>query len=208
MPRDHASNRQMRSRIAHLAARLMAQDGIDDFALAKRKAARQIGAADTRNLPDNTEIEDALKAYQQIYQSEEQAERVSELREVALDMMRDLEAFDPHLVGPVLSGSAGRYAQIDLHLFTDSAKDVELFLINRGIAFRTREERFWSGDEVRRAPSYAFETPEAQFNVTVFQGRDLRQPLRASPEGRPIERARRALLETRAAVPADTAAPG
>jgi hypothetical protein len=195
----------MRLRIAHLAARLMAQDGIDDFALAKRKAARQIGAADTRNLPDNAEIEDALRAYQQIYQSEEQAERVTKLREAALDMMRDLEPFDPHLVGPVLSGSAGRYADIDLQLFTDSAKDVELFLINRGIAFRTREGRFWSGDEPRQAPSYAFETPRARFNITVFLGRDLRQPLRASPEGRPIERVRRAWLEARLAAAADTA---
>jgi hypothetical protein len=205
MPRDHPSNRQMRSHIAHLAARLMAQDGIDDFALAKRKAAKQAGAPDTRNLPDNAEIEDALKKYQRIYQSEEQAERLAKLREAALGMMRALEPFQPHLVGPVLSGSAGRYAEIDLHLFTDSAKDVELFLINRGIAFRTREERFWSGDELRQVPSYGFETPEAHFNVTVFLCHDLRQPLRAAPEGRPIERVRRPWLEAHLAAPAGMA---
>ena len=50
MSRDSGNNRQMRERIAQLAARLMAVDGIDDFALAKRKAARQAGAPDTRNL--------------------------------------------------------------------------------------------------------------------------------------------------------------
>lgn len=194
MPRDQAANRQMRLRIAHLAARLMAQDGIDDFALAKRKAARQAGAPDTRNLPDNEEVEEALREYQQLYQAEEQAERVIELRRAALEMMDALAAFDPHLVGPVLSGSAGRYADIDLHLFTDSAKDVELFLINRGIPFRTREGRFWSGDELREAPSYEFETDAARFTVSVFEVRDLRQPLRATHEGRPIERARRAWL--------------
>jgi hypothetical protein len=204
MPRDHPSNRQMRSRIAHLAARLMAQDGIDDFALAKRKAAKQVGAPDTRNLPDNAEIEDALKAYQQLYQPEEQATRLTELREAALDMMRALDVFHPHLVGPVLSGSAGRYAEIDLHLFADSAKDVELFLINRGIAFRTREERFWAGDELRQAPSYGFETPQGHFNLTVFLDRDLRQPLRTKPEGRPIERVRSPWLEARLAAPAGT----
>lgn len=202
MPRDQASNRQMRSRIAHLAARLMAQDGIDDYSLAKRKAARQAGAQDTRNLPDNAEIEDALKAYQQIYQSQEQAERVADLRKAALEMMQALDDFDPHLVGPVLSGSAGRYAEVDLHLFTDSAKDLELLLINRGILFRTRESRYWAGDEVRHVPSYAFETPEAHFNVTVFLLRDLRQPLRTAPEGRPIERVRRASLEARMRSPA------
>ncbi len=194
MPRDQAANRQMRTRIAHLAARLMAQDGIDDFALAKRKAARQVGAPDTRNLPDNEEVEEALRTYQQLYQAEEQAERMVELRRAALDMMDALSAFDPHLVGSVLSGSAGRYAEIDLHLFTDSAKEVELFLINRGIPFRTREARYWSGDEPRQAPSYEFETDSARFNVSVFEVRDLRQPLRATQEGRPIERARRGWL--------------
>jgi hypothetical protein len=207
MPKEHPSNRQMRTRIAHLAARLMAQDGVDDFALAKRKAARQAGAQDTRNLPDNAEIEDALRAYQQIYQSEEHAGRLAELRGAALAMMRDLDRFDPHLVGSVLSGSAGRYAEIELHLFTDSAKDVEMFLINRGIPFRTREDRFWSGDEHRRAPGYAFEAQEATFRITVFQSRDLRQSLRASPEGRAIERVRRAWVEARLARSAD-GAPG
>ncbi|MEO8039754.1 MAG: hypothetical protein ABI794_13375 [Betaproteobacteria bacterium] len=180
----------MRSRIAHLAARLMAQDGVDDFALAKRKAARQVGAPDTRNLPDNAEIEDALRAYQQLYQAEEQAERVAALRRAALEMMCELQAFDPHLVGPVLSGSAGRYADVDLHLFTDNAKEVEMYLINEGVDFRTREGRFWAGDELRMVPSYEFETPEARFTVTVFGSRDLRGPLRATPEGRPIERVR------------------
>ncbi len=40
------SNRQtgMRARIAATAARIMAEDGIEDFALAKRKAARRLGA--------------------------------------------------------------------------------------------------------------------------------------------------------------------
>lgn len=206
MPRDQAANRQMRTRIAHLAARLMAQDGIDDFALAKRKAARQVGAPDTRNLPDNEEVEEALRTYQQLYQAEEQAERVVELRRAALEMMDALSSFDPHLVGPVLSGSAGRYAEIDLHLFTDSAKEVELFLINRGIPFRTREGRYWSGDEPRQAPSYEFETDAARFNVSVFEVRDLRQPLRATHEGRPIERARRNWLASQLGA-AETARP-
>ena len=42
MGRESGRN-DTRSRIAHLAARLMAEDGIEDYALAKRKAARQAG---------------------------------------------------------------------------------------------------------------------------------------------------------------------
>ena len=60
MPRDKGAARQLRSRIAHLAARMMAEDGVDDFALAKRKAARQVHASEIGNLPTNDEVKAEL----------------------------------------------------------------------------------------------------------------------------------------------------
>ncbi len=190
MPRDHGNNKQMRERIAHLAARLMAVDGIDDFALAKRKAARQSGAPDTRNLPSNDEVEHALRAYQQLYQADEQRERLRHLRQQARDMMAMLARFDPFLSGAVLSGSAGKYADIDLLLFTDSMKDVEMFLLERRIAYRSGEHRVHIGDEVRGVPSFSVSTEEADFDITVFAPHDLRAQIRSTPEGRPLERVR------------------
>src|ERR1700742_3803520 len=99
MPRDNGNSREMRSRIAHLAARLMAVDGIDDYALAKRKAARQIGAPDSRHPPNNEEVEQALRAYQQLYQADEQKARLRHLRRSARDMMLLLGQFAPYLSG-------------------------------------------------------------------------------------------------------------
>src|SRR6185295_16684791 len=96
------SNRQTetRARIAAAAARLMAEDGIDDFALAKRKAARQLGADEAQALPTNDEVEAELRAYRALYQAEEHPELVAELRRVALEAMRMLEHFNPYLTGP------------------------------------------------------------------------------------------------------------
>jgi hypothetical protein len=190
MPRDNGNNRQMRERIAHLAARLMAVDGIDDYALAKRKAARQAGAPDTRNLPNNDEVEHALRAYQQLYQADEQRDRLRHLRQQARAMMELLTHFDPYLSGAVLSGSAGKYSDIDLLLFTDSMKDVEMFLINSGIAYRSGERRLHIGDEVRGVPNFSVSMEEADFDITVFTPRDLRAQIRNTPEGRPLERVR------------------
>jgi hypothetical protein len=190
MPRDHGNNRQMRERIAHLAARLMAVDGIDDYALAKRKAARQAGAPDTRNLPNNDEVEHALRAYQQLYQADEQRDRLRHLRQRAREMMELLARFDPYLSGAVLSGSAGKYSDIDLLLFTDSMKDVELFLMARHIAYRSGERRIHIGEELRGVPNFSISTEDADFNITVFAPRDLRSQIRNSPEGRPLERVR------------------
>lgn len=180
----------MRERIAHLAARLMAVDGIDDYALAKRKAARQAGAPDTRNLPNNDEVEHALRAYQQLYQADEQRDRLRHLRQRAREMMKLLARFDPYLSGAVLSGSAGKYSDIDLLLFTDSMKDVELFLMDRHIAYRSGERRIHIGEEMRGVPNFSISTEDADFNITVFAPRDLRSQIRNSPEGRPLERVR------------------
>ena len=190
MPRDNGNNRQMRERIAQLAARLMAVDGIDDYALAKRKAARQAGAPDTRNLPNNDEVEHALRAYQQLYQADEQRERLRHLRQRARDMMELLARFDPYLSGAVLSGSAGKYSEIDLLLFTDSMKDVEMFLLDRRIAYRSGERRLHIGDEARGVPNFGVSTEDADFDITVFAPRDLRAQIRSTPEGRPLERVR------------------
>ena len=190
MPRDNGNNRQMRERIAHLAARLMAVDGIDDYALAKRKAARQAGAPDTRNLPNNDEVEHALLAYQQLYQADEQRERLRHLRQRAREMMELLASFDPYLSGAVLSGSAGKYSDIELLLFTDSMKDVEMFLLSRRIAYRSAERRIHIGDEARGVPNFSVSTEDADFDITVFAPRDLRAQIRSTPEGRPLERVR------------------
>jgi hypothetical protein len=190
MSRDNGNNRQMRERIAQLAARLMAVDGIDDFALAKRKAARQAGAPDTRNLPNNEEVEQALRAYQQLYQADEQQARLRRLRQNAREMMQLLAQFDPYLSGSVLSGSAGKYSDINIHLFTDSMKDVELFLLNRQIPYRSRERRVYIGGEPRSVPNFSLSSDDADFDITVFAQRDLRYQLRTTAEGRPFDRAR------------------
>src|SRR3954462_4105657 len=112
--RNPAGSRQssMRARIRAQAARIMAEEGIDDFALAKRKAARQLGAPETEALPANEEIEAELRAYRALYQAEDHAQRIDELRHTALDAMRALERFSPYLTGAVLSGIAGPYAEI------------------------------------------------------------------------------------------------
>jgi hypothetical protein len=58
----------LRRHIAYIAARMIAEDGIADYATAKQKAARQAGLADMNLLPDNQEIEEALREYQGLYQ--------------------------------------------------------------------------------------------------------------------------------------------
>lgn len=129
----------VRTRIAGAAARLMAEAGVTDFGLAKRKAARQLGLPEGAPLPDNAEIEAELRTYQQLYLAEEQPALLRQLRQTALEVMTLLAPFNPYLTGAVLEGHAGRYADIELLLFADSAKEVEIFLLNRHISVEHAE---------------------------------------------------------------------
>ncbi len=185
------SNRQsgMRTRIAAAAARLMAEDGIDDFALAKRKAARQLGAAATESLPRNDEIEAELRAYRALYQADTHPGLIDELRRVALEAMRALKEFRPYLTGPVLSGLAGPYAEIDLQLFPDSAKEVEIFLLDRGIVFRTQEGRRFAGDRSHAVSLLSLAWEGVALKLAIFDRRDERVALKTTVAGRVAERA-------------------
>jgi hypothetical protein len=189
MHRRNARANGLRARIAAAAARLMAEDGIDDFALAKRKAARQIGAAEREAMPANAEVEEALHAYRALYQPDEHAQRIAALRRCALAAMRMLERFHPYLTGPVLAGTAGPYAAIELQLFPDDPKEVELFLLERRLAYETSEGRRFSGDRVHAAAELLLDWQGTALQLSVFDRRDERVALRKTQAGRVVQRA-------------------
>ena len=124
-----------------MAARLIAEEGICDFAAAKQKAARQIGVTVQTLLPDNHEIDAALRSHQAIFQSDSQPQECLVLRQVAVDVMRWLGRFSPWLVGSVLTGSANRFSTIELEVVADDAKRLEVFFFNEGTRFQTRIKR-------------------------------------------------------------------
>jgi hypothetical protein len=111
------------------------------------------------------------------------------MRRLALTTMRMLEDFNPYLTGGVLSGGIGRHAEIHLQLYTDSPKELEIFLHNREIPFRAREQRVWVGDQSALAPTLVLSTADGEINLTVLPPAHRRQPLRLSPDGRALDRA-------------------
>lgn len=189
MTRNRPRQNGMRAAIAAAAARIMAESGIDDFALAKRKAARQLGATDKQGLPGNEEVEAELRAYLDLYQADEHPDRIHALRRVALAVMRELEEFSPYLTGPVLKGIAGPYAEIELQLFPDSSKEVEIFLLNKNIQFDASEVRRYSGDRARTATLLELEWEGIPVRLSVYDSRDERLTLKTSQEGRVMDRA-------------------
>jgi hypothetical protein len=169
MAKENSSRQQhLRQLIAQHAARMMAEDGVADYALAKRKASRQLGVEDTQCLPSNAEISQELRVYQGIYLGEEQPEQLRQLRIDALATMQLLKQFNPSLTGAVLDGTAGRYAETDIHLYADSDKEVEMFLLNSKIPYQTKERSYFFNGERRKVPVFVLEGPHGAVLLSVF----------------------------------------
>ena len=130
-----------RESIAQVAATLIAEHGIADWALAKRKAARQLGLPERGSLPGDDEVEDALREYHALFGGEEHEQTLCDQREEALAWMKRLPQFRPLLVGGVAEGWATEHSDIRLELAADDAKSVELALINGGASYRSLPPR-------------------------------------------------------------------
>lgn len=173
----------------------MAEEGVQDYAYAKQKAARQAGLEDSHALPDNREIEAALREYQGLYQSENQPAELRELREVAVKAMRELEEFRPMLVGPVLNGTANQFSEVTLQLFVDDAKSLTLFLVNRRRRFEQGEKRVRVGDDWVDVPQFYLEIDGAAVTLAVYSRGDEHLAPHARPEPDGPKRARLADVE-------------
>ena len=177
-----------RSAIAAAAARLMAEDGISDYHHAKKKAARQLGLPEHTAFPDNAEVEAELRAYRSLYQDEGHAELLAALRHSALELLELLVDFNPWLTGSVLDGTAGEHSHIDILLFADSAKEVEIFLLNRGIDVNHVDPR---SDKVEAVLKIETDTVDAKLVILSPQ---LERVSMKNRDGRPRERMRAAEL--------------
>jgi hypothetical protein len=188
---EHAltRTRERRHRLAHEAARLMAEGGIRDYHQAKLKAAARLGIHDDASLPRNREIEDALREYQRLFQREN-VPALRLRREAALRAMEFFEAFQPRLVGPVLDGTADTRSPVTLHLFSDDPDAAPRFLEQHGIPAEARSRRLrLDRERVADVPVWVFTAEDLAFDLTVLPLDSLRQAPLSGVDEKPMKRA-------------------
>lgn len=188
----------IRQLIAQKAAQMMAEEGISDFGYAKKKAGKQLGISEASVLPTNAEIEEEIRLYHNIYNADEQPQELAKLRKAALMTMQIFERFNPHLTGSVLDGTAGKFSQTNIHLFADSAKEVEIFLLSQQIPFESSEKSYRVSDKpskdkkekVRKTvPVFTLETELGLQKLSVFDVDDMRVAVKRTVDGSNAERA-------------------
>lgn len=183
-------DQDLRSRLAHEAARLMAEQGIRDYGAAKRKAADRAGIRDERDLPANREIEAALRDYQRLFQSTTQPQRLRRLRETAVEAMTFFARFEPRLVGAVLEGTADEHSAVCLHLFEDDPSEVLRFLDEHRIPY-DEDERVLrlSREHGAEFPCFRFDADDTTIDLTVLPRLNLRQAPLSRTSDAPMQRA-------------------
>lgn len=196
--RQHSATqtRERRQRLAHEAARLMAESGISDYQQARQKAAIRLGIHDDASLPRNADIEEALRARQRLFARPGQLAGVQQSRRAAIEAMEFLQAFSPRLVGPVLEGTAESHTPVQLHLHSDDPDAVQHFLQDQHIPAEQRGARLRL-DKQRSAqvPLWRFSADGVLFELTVLPYDALRQAPLAAVDDKPMRRASRAQLQ-------------
>lgn len=133
--------------IAATAARLVVEEGLG-FGPAKQRALKGLGLPGRTALPSNDAVEDQVREYIEIFCADTQPGELRALREHARLWMGRLAQFRPLLGGAVWQGWATRRSDIDLALFSDDPKAVEIALINQNLRYEVRSQTGMHGESV------------------------------------------------------------
>jgi hypothetical protein len=184
---------KVRLSIAREAARIIYEEGIKEYRDAKRKAAKSFGPEKSlslgSHLPSNAEIHEELSRLIRMNEGDVQPERLLRMRLQALSWLELLAPFRPYLVGSVLTGTVTERSDIDLHLFADSAEELELFLDEREILYEVETVSIRQGSEFRDYHHLYLDDDGTVVECTVYDSSERHQRPKSSITGRPMERA-------------------
>ena len=176
--------------LAQEAARIIVEQGIEDYRVAKIKAAERLGMSERGSLPGNAEIEKAVCEHLQLFGRELHVDLLRVLRRTALSAMEMLAPFSPRLVGPVLHGTASANSAVNLHVFADNAEMVAVQLQESSVQYRPFERRLKSRrDRAETFAAFRFTHGESDIEATVFPVDGVRQAPISPVDGKPMRRA-------------------
>lgn len=192
-------SRAQRRAIAAEAARLMMDEGIEEYMTAKHLAAdallgmRHGGKV---SLPSNREIRDALHARAVLREGADRTERLFRLRTVAWELMGLLAPFEPRLIGSVASGAIHAGSDVDLQLFTARLDRVEATLRLAGHSVERTEKDVLRDGRFHRYVHLHLTVRGAPVELSIYEPAELWRVSLSSIDGKPIDRVRRGRVRT------------
>ncbi len=131
----------LRFELANYAARLIAEQGWDYSNARKKALTALVGKQKIHksNWPSFEDILEQVRQYQSLYQKEEQALKLQQLREICHQLMQSLQEFSPLVYGDLVNGTASEFSAIHLLCFADNPKEIDYWLLNQNIRFNPVE---------------------------------------------------------------------
>ena len=177
----------LRVLITREAARLMYEDGIDQYLDAKRKAAKRILGRSTKDLPSNGEISEQLHQLAKFQQGDQHEETLFNMRLLAMDTMEQLNEFNPRLIGSVSTGRVRKGSDIDLHLFTDSLELIQHTIEEIGWNYEVKQV-FIEKNGRPMEFNHIYLDLEFPVELSIYPVNEIRVRGRSSTDGKAIER--------------------
>lgn len=176
----------LQAEIAATAAALIVEEGLE-YGPAKRRAVKQLALSGRAELPDNDQIEDAVREYITLFCGDTQPAELAALRALALVWMERMADFRPYLAGAVWHGTATRLSDIYIQLFCDDPKSAEIMLIEHNVDYEPRTVTGFTGTQVEALSLSSLcralnETVGVHY--MVYDHNDLRGALRPDARGR------------------------
>jgi hypothetical protein len=155
--------------LAQEAARVICEEQVTDFRVAKQKAAQRLGLGPRAALPDNAAVQQAVLEYQRLFGGHEYLEHLNRLRRAAVQTMKLLAAFQPRLVGAAVSGAINASHRVQLHAFLEKPEILDIFLQDRGLRYEAGDRRYrYSNGQEREMSLVCFDADGIGVDVAVF----------------------------------------
>ncbi|UCD44501.1 MAG: hypothetical protein JSV27_10315 [Candidatus Bathyarchaeota archaeon] len=126
-----------RQSVAREAARLIYIGAYKEYKHAKEAAARSLGVG---TLPSNYEVALELDDLTEREEGLERTKRLARMREVALEVMRAVRAFNPVLTGSVWRGTPRKGSDVDINVYAANSEHVNSALDIEGIKVSQSKE--------------------------------------------------------------------
>lgn len=174
--RGHSNQLATIQEISRLAAKILAEEGINDYLLAKQRAIQRLHLPAKTGLPKNSEIHKYLAEHLEIFDRNRLTSRQAQFRKLAQEIMDMLEEFQPLAVGSIVDGIITKSSRLQIHLFASTPEHVATTLMEKNIPYQLTEQVIrYTATKTENKPAYNFLMGDTPVSLCVFSENERRK---------------------------------
>jgi hypothetical protein len=174
--------------LAEIAARIMHQQRLQDYGVAKRKALETLATTPQTAMPENRLINEALQRYIACFGNADDQNWAAQLKRSAKEASAFLSEFPHYIAGSLASNIAKLDDRLEIHLYSDSTEPLLWTLQDHHIPYREQERVVRINRQTEASyPCFSFVANDIPVSITVFPDSRPR-PRQCDIDGSPMPR--------------------